>query len=152
MGTTSIEWTEKRTGARKGAALRLGISLEEYERNLDSGLRWCTACKEWHLSTEFGGDQNRPSGYNARCLASKRVRVRRQRLSHPGTRSERQAAVDAVRHAIKRGKLRPVRSEVCACGQPARHYHHHKGYAREHRLTVVPLCGSCHQKEHWAHG
>ena len=41
----------------------------------------------------------------------------------------------------------------CLCAgdvfDPAKHYHHYKGYDPEHWLDVEPLCLSCHQKEHW---
>lgn len=61
------------------------------------------------------------------------------------TDQEYRAAHQAVRRARKSGKL-PEASEVqCAfCGEPAQEWHHHKGYAREHWLDVIPLCIPCH--------
>ncbi len=60
-----------------------------------------------------------------------------------------QAAMTAVYLAIRRGELLPVKSRTCAdCGCQASNYHHDKGYAVEHRLSVVPLCRGCHMKRH----
>lgn len=55
----------------------------------------------------------------------------------------------AVREAILAGKLSPLGDCVCTgCGVPARLYHHHAGYEREHWLTVTPMCHSCHRRAH----
>ena len=32
------------------------------------------------------------------------------------------------------------------CGKQGEQYHHHKGYAPEHRLDVVPICRKCHDE------
>jgi len=34
------------------------------------------------------------------------------------------------------------------CGKHAWVYHHHLGYAEEHWLDVIPMCGSCHRQAH----
>ena len=55
------------------------------------------------------------------------------------------AARKAVRMAVNSKKLPPANSLFCsACGESARHYHHHLGYAKKHHLSVVPLCARCH--------
>jgi hypothetical protein len=73
------------------------------------------------------------------------------------------AARNAVRLAIGAGDLprRPPACEACGVagfrrpvtkaggsGAWSIQYHHYLGYAPEHRLTVVPLCGSCHRSIH----
>jgi len=59
------------------------------------------------------------------------------------------AAHAAVAWAIRNGHLPPVSDEICQdCGGTAREYHHDKGYAPEHRLSVVPLCAPCHRRRH----
>lgn len=69
---------------------------------------------------------------------------RQQPKFHP---QNRQARI-AVMHAVSRGKLPRVKTLACArCGQPAKEYHHHKGYAQEHWLDVEPLCKKCHEAE-----
>lgn len=61
-------------------------------------------------------------------------------IRHP----EREEARHAVEYAIKIGQLPPVDSLKCSCGNPAKHYHHHKGYAPELWLDVIPVCRKCH--------
>ncbi len=53
-------------------------------------------------------------------------------------------AHDVVAYAVRLGKLPKVGTQKCECGQPARHYHHHKGYAPENHLAVIPVCTTCH--------
>lgn len=50
----------------------------------------------------------------------------------------------AVNHAVAAGKLPKVNTLKCACGEQAEQYHHHKGYAPEHWLDVIPVCKKCH--------
>ena len=48
------------------------------------------------------------------------------------------------------GRLPRPRDVACTgCGAQAAEYHHHKGYAPEHRLDVVAVCRSCHRREGW---
>lgn len=69
--------------------------------------------------------------------------AKRYNARHP----ERVAARQAVVKAIKDGRLLPPNSLQCHYGKhPAEHYHHHKGYAPEHWLDVVPVCIPCHTK------
>ncbi len=55
-------------------------------------------------------------------------------------------AVSAVRNALASGKMvRPQECSACpAVGSIEAH--HHKGYAPEHRLSVVWLCTRCHRR------
>jgi hypothetical protein len=55
-------------------------------------------------------------------------------------------AADAVRYALRTGRL--VRPEACShCGAVGKiTAHHHLGYAVEHRLHVQWLCVPCHRK------
>lgn len=58
----------------------------------------------------------------------------------------KEAARQAVRAAKRRGEMVPASQLTCTCGAHASEYHHHKGYAPEHHLDVVPLCKECHWK------
>ena len=50
---------------------------------------------------------------------------------------------------LRSGRIPRINTKLCVdCGQQAEHYHHDKGYAKEHRLDVVPLCSKCHRKRH----
>jgi hypothetical protein len=61
-------------------------------------------------------------------------------------RRARGRAVGAVHRAVERGDLIPVRTRQCVkCDKPAEQYHHHKGYAPEHQLDIIPVCVLCHK-------
>ena len=52
---------------------------------------------------------------------------------------------------MERGTLPwPERLPCVSWGQPAAQYHHHRGYAPEYRLDVVPMCPACHGQAHGA--
>lgn len=61
---------------------------------------------------------------------------------------ERRIAMKAVTRAIQSGRLVRPDSLLCCCGKQAEQYHHHKGYASEHRLDVIPICPDCHAHFH----
>lgn len=55
----------------------------------------------------------------------------------------------AVHLAIAEGRLPRLEDTPCIrCWAPATEYHHHRGYAPEHRLDVVPMCRPCHYAAH----
>ena len=58
---------------------------------------------------------------------------------------EKRQAKNAVAYAVRSGKLPPAKTLQCFCGNQAKHYHHHKGYATEHWLDVIPVCVKCHR-------
>lgn len=75
--------------------------------------------------------------------AQKTVEYRQQ---HP----DRSAARRAVQMAIENGSLLRASTHQCAnpdCGQQAKEYHHWS-YEPQHRLSVIPLCQSCHRRLH----
>jgi hypothetical protein len=71
---------------------------------------------------------------------------RRLRVLYPDRFRAREAVADAIKH----GKLLPVKFMICShCKhRRAEHYHHHKGYDREHWLDVEPVCHICHTSIH----
>ena len=67
--------------------------------------------------------------------------VRRWRARHP----EKVAAHLAVQRAVRRGELMKA---PCWCGEPRVYAHHHNGYAEDHVLDIVWLCGAHHRQAH----
>jgi len=58
-------------------------------------------------------------------------------------------AHDAVRRAIKSGKLPHISMCSCSqCSKQAKQYHHTNGYDEANWLNVIPVCIQCHQSLH----
>lgn len=53
------------------AAARLGLTVAEYSQRSEAGLKWCTACKEWHSLSAFQVDSSRSDGLRAGCRQSR---------------------------------------------------------------------------------
>lgn len=130
----------------------------------------CSRCKKTKPLSEFRENASRKGGRNNKCgecvvkdrqwyeanreSALRRAkewkkknrereaaRAKRDRMKHP----EKAKARNAVAAAVRFGRMPRVASLKCfRCENQARHYHHHKGYAEEHWLDVVPVCGPCH--------
>ena len=72
-----------------------------------------------------------------------RTVIKRFNTRHPN----QEKATHAVNHAIAAGKLPRPDTLLCHyCGEQAKHYHHHKGYAPNNWLKVIPVCIKCHKK------
>jgi hypothetical protein len=150
-------------GAEKIAAVRVGVSHEEYRRQIAAGRRWCTACKEWHAVGDFGRDPNRKSGIDTKCITSRRVAVRKKpgfakgayrhgwlKASRPG---DKRQARRRINYLVEQGRIPPPNAlPCCDCshewrnGERRHEYDHHLGYAVEHHLDVQPVCTSCHKR------
>jgi hypothetical protein len=71
---------------------------------------------------------------------------RKYQSVHRDKLRKQKEARQAVRNAVRSGKLPPVKTLKCIrCGNQARDYHHHKGYAEKHQLDVIPVCRPCHR-------
>lgn len=139
-----------RLGVQRGAARRAGVTFTEYLRLRKQNLKYCWKCEDWHTLAEFGKDSSRADGLSSTCLETRRVKSKALFYGGPPTAAHAWRAADAVRAAIIRGDLPPVRERLCVdCCARARHYHHENGYEKEALLDVVPLCFSCHRKRHW---
>lgn len=58
-------------------------------------------------------------------------------------------ASQKVNRLVRGGHLPRADSFQCVdCGEQARDYDHHLGYAPEHWLDVQPVCRSCHKHRH----
>lgn len=98
-----------------------------------SGRQWYEANKELTRSRAREWRKENREGYGAA--------QKRHRAKYP----EKIKARRVVQYAVHLGKLPRVASLKCFhCENQAQHYHHHKGYAKEHWLDVVPVCSPCH--------
>lgn len=127
---------------------------------------WCKSCDEiWQKQYRQSGHRERKRVYQAsnkgratrkkyrkeyrkkyrQTEKGKLAQIRtgkRHRLRWPKRRKARKA----ITNAIATGKIPPASSLQCSCGNPAKEYHHHKGYEPEHQLDVIPVCKKCHKK------
>lgn len=139
-----------RIGVLKIAAGRRGMTLEEYEKKIQNGFKWCTTCKQWKIKEFFGNDLTRSDGLDAHCFECRRVKNRKKKINLAPSQKIQQAASNAVNYAIKKGLFKKPTTLPCInCGLRADHYHHHLGYDRRHWLDVQALCRSCHKKSHF---
>ena len=121
----------------------------------------CSKCKQNKLFSEFYKCHNNRTGYQSRCKdcksrylyvydrtergkRSQRERAKRYHKRHP----EKIIAKHAVYSAVRAGLLPKAETFICSCGNQAEHYHHYKGYAKEHHLSVIPMCADCHKLLH----
>lgn len=72
-----IVWTMgSRIGLLKLAAMRIGISFDDYQLRLKAGQKWCHKCRRWRRVGFFGKDRSRYDGRDAVCLDCRCVKSR----------------------------------------------------------------------------
>ena len=163
-GISCLTVAQTKEGAKKSAARRRGLTLEEFQAKLDEGLKWCTGCKAWHPRSAFQVDNSRGDSLACVCKAWRRTHYRRvykpRPRPKPGRRyidardGDKKQARSRVNHLVAVGVLPDPNTLPCTdCGQirhdDRRHeYDHYMGYAAEHHETVEPVCSSCHHARH----
>lgn len=121
----------------------------------------CLSCGFFLVFEMFHKHSGRKSGLNDNCKTCVRskqkewqknprtteTRKRTARAYQGRLPAEVKKARRAVYNAVIAGKMPRAKQLKCTeCGQQASSYHHHKGYAKEVALDVIPLCGICHCK------
>lgn len=90
-------------GGLRGAATRLGVTVEEYTAKRFAGLKWCTHCSEWHPIAAFSVERARPDGLSSKCrTAQARVRQERRRAQPARERKPTNTVESAARVAAAR--------------------------------------------------
>lgn len=168
MSDTKIEW------AKKTAARRLGVSLDEYKHMQTAGYKWCTQCKKWHPLQEFGLDRSRGDGRSSKCLLSRHVAVKKKTGPVPRgfhsfqtkTRDgDKKQARRRVNYLVECGAMLHPNNLACVdCKdgedrpRKRRHeYDHPHGYDGQNQLVVEVVCSACHRarsikRGEWKHG
>lgn len=129
-----------------------GDPAQQYHHHLGYALEHrldvVPVCAKCHKLFEFINPPERPIlfPFDARQVMERAQRDAAQRaFEHLTHKQKRRRANWAVGNAVERGKLPRVRTLQCTyCPNQAQGYHHHKGYAPEHRLDVIPVCHPCH--------
>lgn len=147
-----------------GKCLEQKPSSEFYrDRHRSDGITWsCKACSKAAHKAYVQTDAGKASIRRHLDSGKRRESTRRWEKTDSGKEIVRKiycnklasgkiAAHSAVRKALKTGRLhRKLICSECFCHGPT-NFHHHKGYAKEHRLDVVELCAGCHSEEHRHH-
>ena len=152
-----------RLGTIAAAAVKAGLTLEEYQRRRTAGLKRCIKCHDWLPVDRFKADRSRGDGLGARCrecdytpVAEPRPNVnpatgRPGPAPRPPRAGDKRQARQRINVEVRDGRRAHPNTLPCAkCGhvwQPGerRHeYDHHLGYAAEHHYDVQPLCTKCH--------
>lgn len=158
---------QSKEGAKKVAAKLIGMTTEEYLEKINSGLKHCISCKEWHTKDKFRKDKSRPDGLAYRCKSrkppiskeEKRKRYRKwYRKYYAGKGGPK---IRAQKYARKRGcEVIDQKDRAAAftltggrcvyCGGVATTIDHmvpviDRGHSR--RGNMVPACGSCNSSK-----
>jgi len=51
----------------------MGLTPEQYRARQQADEKWCSGCKAWHPTVEFGGSANHPDGKQPHCRKRKRI-------------------------------------------------------------------------------
>jgi hypothetical protein len=153
----------KRTGKTETRKRRTREELEAYRQTEEYRMDTSRRTKEWRIKNpekakaqrEKQMQKNRAANAARKEALAQERRERNARIANERSRRWRRSVPGAatahnrVYLHIKQGKLPPVTTLACVkCGKQAKHYHHHKGYAPEHKVDVIPLCVLCHRLEH----
>ena len=138
-------------GVKKIVSRRIGCTVEEYERRVAAGEKWCYICREWHAVSAFPIDRTRGDGLQQSCREAD-LRKRRALYAITGKRPEDPVKVAARQLVIgmrNRGVLPNPKDVACSdcghIGDDRRHsYDHFLGYNGENARKVQPVCSRCH--------
>lgn len=123
----TLEAKARHAATEKRRRERLGDEYRRRERERNKTPRRI-AWKEKYTQSQQGKEANRRGSRNNRRQYPQRNRARQ-----------------AVRHEVKMGRMPKAIELPCNhCEDQATQYHHHKGYAEEFKLDVIPLCRDCH--------
>jgi hypothetical protein len=90
------------------------------------------------------------SEFRAKCLKptighDRSAQCREYQRAYFKANRDKVYARQAVRRAVRTGKMPHAKTlPCCMCQGQSRDYHHHMGYSKEHRLSVLPICSPCH--------
>lgn len=163
MGKTKIEWadaTGRQLGVLKTAAIRTGLSFEEYTKKIDQGLKYCWKCQEWHEISEFNADNSKSDGLQAICRNAAHAKSKASYVTKPRKRrgfvvatrdGDKLQARRRVNYLVEQ-RLIPHPDDIPCMDcldevfiQRFRHeYDHAKGYEGENQLYVEAVCSHCH--------
>jgi hypothetical protein len=151
--------SDRRLAAKKSAAKRLGIPIENYLEKINLNFKWCSVCQSWVTMDNFNQNRNALDGKDKICRECRRLadksrykQVEQRKLrSKPPRDGDKKQARNTVGSAVRCGKIPPAITLPCFdCGHiggDRKHeYDHYKGYAGTNHLDVQCVCVPCHAK------
>lgn len=140
-----------KAGVMKVAAKRIGLSIEEYQENIDNGLKYCYACQSWNKKSKHGVDYSRGDGLTATCKPCRKKQAqKRPKRKQP---KEQTRAHRLIQMRVLRGTMPKPDSLPCNdcghIGDDRRHeYDHYLGYDGKNKERVQAVCSICHARRH----
>jgi len=142
-----------KVGVLKIAAKRIGVSYEEYLEKLNSGMKWCTTCKQFLPIEEFCKDASQGDGHGTKCFQCRRRGVKQP--DRVDNRTRRQMAEKGYKYCSKCKRFYPkekMAGSQGACKECRKEYHRKRyhenesvreavfqhNYSRKHKLNSVP--------------
>src|SRR5882757_2011609 len=157
-------------GAIKIAAKKLCLSVDQYRKKIDIGLKHCTICKKWHKRELFSSDLSRGDGLYPSCTEGRNQKSRSIYIPKPKVKRQSRSFVQARDGDAKQARRRinyfvsigliphPSTVPCTDCGQVwikglSRHeYDHYLGYEAIHHESVEVVCTTCHTSREMKRG
>lgn len=122
----------------------------------------CSKCKQIQPLSEFNKDKYKKDGLYSSCRKCQNIYHRKAFLKWQKTEKGKKAMAEyrernpvktkarrRVNDAIKCNRMLPATHFNCFfCDEPAKQYHHHKGYKPQYHFDVIPVCFMCHRINH----
>lgn len=127
--------------------------LDDFYRNAEGRFgrqSHCKACMAQVGRETKRRNRQRNAELKRGWKAQNRGAVARQAQEYKRRYPEKRRAHSAVRNEVRYNRWPAANTMVCEICQEAlaAHYHHHLGYAKEHRFDVIAVCVECHASLH----
>lgn len=127
------------------------LEAQKSYRQSEKGRAYQKSYQKRYEQSENGKERHKRADRKYRQTEKGKVLYRKLAKNARKENPEKIEARKAVNHAIRVGRLPQPGSLLCHyylqkpdCEKQAKEYHHHKGYAPEHWLDVIPVCIKCH--------
>lgn len=122
--------------------------VKEY-RQTEQGKTNRKSYATYYNQTKNGLSARKHYGQTEKGKAALKASHKRSHIRYP----KHLKAKQVVNSAIAAGRMPHSNTLQChCCPEQAEQYHHHKGYAPEYWLDVLPICRKCHRKIHKKEG
>lgn len=142
-----------KVGVLKIAAKRIGVSYDEYLEKINSGMKWCTSCKQFLPIDEFCKDSSQGDGHGTKCS-----QCRHSKAKYPDRASWRTRRIMAEKgflyctsckkfYSKEEMTVRSGRCGKCATEYARERYRnseavrkkaYQSNYSRKHGLNSIP--------------